>query len=254
MNVQRAFHATVLALSLLATVLPASAAGVFGPHGHGHGPWFGAPALVGSGFHGEGHRHRHGKHDRWRHDWRRHGHRHGHRHGRGKGASTLYTLEHRHGGSGWHVHREWRRERHRAPPQHGPRRNDDWEDGAGIALGLLAGMLLLNQFADGAGAAPAPARPGGYPRILDSYSQQRQAEAIRNALDAGGNSVATWANPANRGGGASGEVRITRSGRDEFGNPCREYRQTVRVGNRSEQGHRVACRDRNGNWHLQPGP
>ena len=248
MYVHRIFLGGVLAVGLVATAIPVSAIGLFGPHGHG--PWFGAPVFVGSGHNGEGHRHRHGRHERWRHDWREHGDRQG----RGKGYLTLYTLEHRHGGLGWHAHREWRRQRHRAPADHGSRRNDDWEDGAGIALGMLAGMLFLNQFADGGNATGTAGHVGAYPRILDSHSQQRQSQAIRNALDAGGHSFATWKNPANRGGSASGEVRITRNGRDDFGNPCREYHQTVRVGHRTEQGHRVACRDPNGNWHLQPHP
>ena len=246
MRVHRIFLGGVLAAGLAATAVPAAAIGLFWPHGHG--PWFGAPAFVGSGPHGEGRWHRHGSPGRWRHDW----HRHGHRRGSGKGYLTLHTLEHRHDGLGWHVHREWRRQRHPAPLNHGPRRNDDWEDGAGIALGVLAGMLLLNHFADGGNATGASGHVGTLARILDVHSRQRQGRAIRDALEAGGSSVATWANPVNRGGSASGEVRITRTGRDGYGNPCREYHQTLRVGNRTEQGRAVACRDRKGNWHLQP--
>ena len=246
MYVHRILLGGVLAAGLAATAVPATAVGLFAPHGLD--PWFGAPAFVGSGSHGEAHGHHHGRHDRWRHDW----HRHGHRRGSGKGYLTLYTLEHRHDGLGWHVHREWRRPGHRAPPHHGPRRHDDWEDGAGIALGVLAGMLLLNQFADGGNAAGGSSHVGTYSRILDVHSRQRQSRAILDALEAGGSSVATWANPVNRGGSASGEVRITRNGRDSYGNRCREYQQTVRVGNRTEQGRAVACRDRTGNWHLQP--
>ena len=246
MCVHRIFLGSVLAIGLVATARPASALGLFEPLGHG--TWSGAPVFVGSGLHGEGHWHHHGRHERWHHDR----HRHGHRRGPGKGYLALYTLEHRHDGLGWHVHREWRRQRHRAPTQRGPRRNDDWEEGAGIALGMLAGMLFLNQFADAGNATGALGHTGVFSHALDARSRQRQSRAIRNALEAGGNSVATWTNPANRGGGASGEVRITRNGRDGYGNRCREYRQTVRVGNRAGQDRAVACRDRNGHWHLQP--
>lgn len=246
MNLRRTFLGSMLATGLVATGLPVSAIGLFGPHGHG--AWFGAPVFVDSGYHGEGRWHRHGRHGRWRHDW----YRHGHRGGPGKGRRTLHTMEHRHDGLGWHVHREWRGHGHpKKPRRHGHRRNDDWEEGAGIALGVLAGMLFLNQFADDGNATGSFAHTGGQSRNLDVHSQQRQGQAIRGALDAGGNSVVTWTNPANPSGSASGEVRITRNGRDEYGNPCREYHQTVRVGNRAEQGYRVACRDRNGNWHLQ---
>ena len=246
MYVHRIFLGSILGVGLVATAQPASALGLFEPLGHG--TRLGAPVLVGSGYHGEGHRHRHGNPERWRHHW----HRHGHRRGSGKGYLTPYTLEHRHDGLGWHVHREWRRQRHPAPPNHRPRRNDDWEDGAGIALGVLAGMLLLNQLGDGGNATGAADHIGMHSRILDVHSRQRQSRAIRDALEAGGSAVATWANPMNRSGSASGEVRITRNGRDDYGNPCREYHQTLRVGNRTEQGRAVACRDRKGNWHLQP--
>ena len=246
MCLHRIFLGGVLAAGLAATAVPVTAIELLAPQGSD--TWLDAPAFVGSGSHGEDRHHRHENPDRWRHDW----HRHGHRRGSGKGYLTLYTLEHRHDGLGWHVHREWRRQRHRAPPNHGPRRNDDWEDGAGIALGVLAGMFLLNQFADGGNAAGASGHIGTHSRGLDVHSRQRQSQAIRDALDAGGSSVATWSNPMNRNGSASGEVRITRNGRDSYGNPCREYHQTLRVGNWTEQGRAVACRDRKGIWHLQP--
>ena len=245
MYIHRIFLGTVVAMGVVVMALPASAAGLLGLHDHG--AWFGTPVLVGSGYHSKGHGHRHGRHGHWRHD----GHRHHHRRGPGKGRRTLHTMEHRHDGFGWHIHREWRRHGHPKPRRHGHRRNDDWEEGAGIALGMLAGMLFLNQFADGGNATGFSGHTGGQSRDLDIHSQQRQSQAIRRALDAGGNSAVTWTNPANRSGSASGEVRITRNGRDDYGNPCREYHQTARVGNRTEQGYRVACRDRNGNWHLQ---
>ena len=243
MHPHRIFLGTMLALAVVALAIPASALEV-----HGSGFRFEAsPVIVGAGLHDGGHRHHHERQGHSRHAWRPH------RRGPGKGFLTLHTMEHRHGGLGRHAHREWRRQRHReAPRHHGPRRSDDWEDGAGIALGLLAGMLLLNQFADGASAAGTSGHTGAQFRILDAHSRQRQSRAIRDVLETGGNSVATWENPANRSGGASGEVRITRNGRDDYGNPCREYHQTVRVGNRAEQGYAVACRDPQGNWHLQP--
>ena len=245
MNLRCTFLGGILAIGLVATALPASAAGRFGLHDHG--TWFGAQVFVGSGYHGRDHRHHHGRHGHWRHDW----YRHDHRRAPDEGYRTLYTLEHRHGGLGWHVHREWRRHGHPNPRHHGHRRNDDREEGSGIALGMLAGILFLNHFADGGDATGFSGHTGVQPRNLDVYSRQRQSQATRNALEAGGNSVATWTNPANLSGSASGEVRITRNGRDDYGNPCREYHQTLRVGNRTEQGYRVACRDRNGNWRLR---
>ena len=235
---------TMLSFRLAATALPASALGLFGSHGNGL--FFEGPVRVGSGHHGRGH-HRHG--------WPGHRHRGWHRpgHGHGRGHWPHHTMEHRHGGLGWHVHRGWRHHGHPAPRRHGRHRNDDWEEGGGIALGVLAGLLLLNELSDGGGGAAASGagHTGIHSPFLDAYSRQRQGEAIRRVLDAGGNSVAAWDNPANRGGRAGGEVRITRNGRDDYGNPCREYHQTVRIGGRLTQGHRVACRDRNGNWHLQ---
>ena len=67
MYVHRIFLGTAVAMGIVVTALPASAAGLFGLHDHG--TWFGAPILVGSGYRSEGHRHRHGRHGHWRHDW-----------------------------------------------------------------------------------------------------------------------------------------------------------------------------------------
>ena len=187
----------------------------------------------------------------WQHPHRgTHRHDHGHRHWRPDrhGRWPHRAVEHRHGRHGWHTHRHPHRHgRHRPHRDHD---RDDWDTGAGIALGLLAGMLLFQELAEGeAGPAPKSHRNAG-PLSLDAHSRQRQGRAIRDALDAGAKGAVTWQSPANRGGRASGTVRITRNGRDDFGNLCREYHQTIRVGKRSGEGYRVACLDRNGNWHL----
>ena len=243
MHNPRSLLGPILALALLASASPAAAFGLLGTHPTG--TWFGTPGFDGSGYHRErhwdfparpGHRHR---------GW------HGRHRGPGRGNPPFYAMEHRHGGLGWHVHREWWHHRHRERRRHGHVWNDDWEEGAGIALGVLAGLLLLNQFADGGTASGGVGPAASYSPFLDARSQHRQGQAIRNVLDAGGNSVAVWESPANRSGSASGEVRIVRNGRDDFGNPCREYHQKVRIGDRIAQDSRVACRDRNGNWHLR---
>ncbi len=237
MNLRCAFIGSLLSIGLVAATLPASAAGSFGANGHR--AWSGTSVSVGIGHHAKGHRHYHGRRD--------HGRRHGHRGRPGSAHWPFHMLDHVHGGFGWHGHRGWRPHRHHDRGRHGPRRHRDWEDGAGIALGVLAGMILFNELTHPGNTAGG----GTHVPLLDAQSRLRQGRAIHDVLEAGGSAIAAWDNPANRGGWAAGEVRITRNGRDDLGNPCREYHQTVRIGNRTEQGYRVACRDRSGNWRLR---
>ena len=249
MPAHRSVLVAMLSLGLATATLPASALGLSGPHGQG--TWLGASQVhAGVGGHLGDYRHPHARHGHRHHDR----HRHGHHRGSGRRPWTLHTMGHRHGGLGWHVHRGWWHHRHPHHGWHRSRRHDDWDDweeGAGIALGVLAGMLLLDGLAGGGSGSAGNGDKNTHSPVLDAHSRQRQGQAIRNALDAGGNGVALWENPANRGGRAGGEVRITRNGRDDFGNVCREYHQRIRIGNRIEQGHRVACRDRQGSWHLR---
>lgn len=51
-------------------------------------------------------------------------------------------------------------------------------------------------------------------------------------------------------GGASGAVVPTREGRDTAGRYCREFQQQIVVGQRSQSGYGVACRQPDGAWEI----
>ena len=51
-------------------------------------------------------------------------------------------------------------------------------------------------------------------------------------------------------GGASGNVIPTREGRDTDGRYCREFQQQIVVGQRSQSGYGVACRQPDGAWEI----
>ena len=51
-------------------------------------------------------------------------------------------------------------------------------------------------------------------------------------------------------GGASGSVVATREGSDSGGRYCREFQQQITVGNRSQSGYGIACRQPDGAWEI----
>ncbi len=51
-------------------------------------------------------------------------------------------------------------------------------------------------------------------------------------------------------GGASGSVIATREGSLSDGRYCREFQQQITVGNRSQSGYGIACRQPDGAWEI----
>jgi hypothetical protein len=60
----------------------------------------------------------------------------------------------------------------------------------------------------------------------------------------------TWVNPDT---GGSGAVAPVRTFEDAAGQPCREFRQTILIGGRQEQGYGTACRQPDGAWRIVAG-
>ena len=84
--------------------------------------------------------------------------------------------------------------------------------------------------------------------IIDSLNeeQQRQHEAsTRYALRAPVGESVRWSD-----GGAGGAVVTTREGVSSQGRYCREYRQEVTVGGKSEEAYGTACRNADGSWEI----
>jgi surface antigen len=50
--------------------------------------------------------------------------------------------------------------------------------------------------------------------------------------------------------GASGNVTALREGTDSRGNQCREFRQSVTIGNQIEEAYGIACLQPDGAWQM----
>lgn len=52
--------------------------------------------------------------------------------------------------------------------------------------------------------------------------------------------------------GMAGATRTTREGTDSYGRVCREFQQTIEIGDNFETAYGVACRNRDGDWDMLP--
>lgn len=104
---------------------------------------------------------------------------------------------------------------------------------AAVAAGALLGGLMGNEI----GAS------------LDRADMAYQSRAQGAALNGADWAPVAWSNPDS---GNYGEVTPTRTLRNgRTGQVCREYRTTVTIGGRVEEGYGTACRDGAGDWRIQ---
>lgn len=133
----------------------------------------------------------------------------------------------------------------------------------GAGLGAVAGGVLGNQIGDGTGkeiatavGAVAGATAGAaIGRHLDDAARAEAQRATVRALDTapvGGTGIA-WESPASSATPASGTVHVTRQGRSQAGELCREYRQSVTIGDATEEVIGTACRGTGGVWRIVEG-
>ncbi len=127
------------------------------------------------------------------------------------------------------------------------------------ALGGLSGAalggLLGAQFGAGTGklaATGAGVLIGGLVgseigRSMDETDRIRANQAINQSYSAPIGDPITWNNP---GTGNFGAVTPTRDGTSRSGQYCREFRQTISVDGRSQQGTGVACQQADGTWRI----
>ncbi len=57
----------------------------------------------------------------------------------------------------------------------------------------------------------------------------------------------SWSNPDS---GHSGTITPTKTYQTAAGPDCREYTQTITVGNKSQEGYGTACRQQDGSWKI----
>jgi surface antigen len=104
---------------------------------------------------------------------------------------------------------------------------------AAVAIGTLGGALLGNSVG----------------QSLDRADRLHAARAVERARTAPLGQPVVWRNPDS---GSQGSVTPIREGRQTAtGAYCREYQQTVTVGERTEEAFGTACRQPDGSWKIQ---
>lgn len=125
----------------------------------------------------------------------------------------------------------------------------------GGLTGAALGGLLGAQFGSGRGqlattavgvmlGALAGTEVG---RTMDQVDRMKADQAASQAHQAPLGQTVAWNNPDS---GNSGTVTALRDGTSSQGQYCREYRQTITVAGKTEQGYGVACRQPDGTWRL----
>lgn len=130
------------------------------------------------------------------------------------------------------------------------------KEGAGTLIGAGTGALIGSQFGGGKGALVAVAvgtlagalMGQEVGRSLDRADRLAMEQSAQYALEnAPSNQSTNWVNPDT---GNSGAVTPVHTYQDPVGQPCREYLQTVRIGDKEEKAYGTACRQTDGSWKI----
>lgn len=125
----------------------------------------------------------------------------------------------------------------------------------GAVLGGIGGALLGSMFGGGSGKIVAVAVGTLVGSMIGSDIGKTLDKADRAAIDRAENRATTapmgetieWNNPDS---GNKGTVTPVRDGNDTSGRYCREFRQTIEVGGKLEEGYGQACRQADGSWQI----
>lgn len=125
----------------------------------------------------------------------------------------------------------------------------------GTLGGAAVGGLIGSQFGKGAGGMAATGLGvllGGLVgseigKSMDRTDQLYAQRASQQAYAAPIGQQIVWNNPET---GNRGTYTAVNEGYDRGGNYCREFRQTINVGGRNEQGYGTACRQPDGSWKI----
>ncbi|WP_341752837.1 MULTISPECIES: RT0821/Lpp0805 family surface protein [unclassified Candidatus Tisiphia] len=130
------------------------------------------------------------------------------------------------------------------------------KQGGGTLIGGVAGGLLGSQFGKGTGRLAATGIgvlagaliDGQIGQTMDEHDRQLAQLSSQKALETGssGQSV-EWRNPDS---GNYGYVTPERAFKNDQGQYCREYTQTVVVGGKQEKAYGKACRKPDGQWEI----
>jgi surface antigen len=130
------------------------------------------------------------------------------------------------------------------------------KQGGGTLIGGVAGGLLGSQFGKGTGRLAATGIGvlagtligGQISQTMDEHDRQLAQLSSQKALEtaSSGQSV-EWRNPDS---GNYGYVTPERAFKNDQGQYCREYTQTVVVGGKQEKAYGKACRKPDGQWEI----
>ena len=125
------------------------------------------------------------------------------------------------------------------------------KEDVGTAVGVVGGGIIGSTIGGGAGRTIAIIGGGllggilgnSVGKSLDRADMASYEQASQNAMETG--HTRTWKNGDNHGK----IVPYKRYTNDE-GQYCREYTQTIYVGDERHQGHGTACRESDGTWRI----
>lgn len=126
----------------------------------------------------------------------------------------------------------------------------------GALLGGIGGAVAGAQFGKGTGKLAAVAAGtligalvgSEVGRSLDSADKAALTQTTQTTLESQPSGTSsTWRNPDS---GNYGTGTPTRTYQSDAGAYCREYQQTVTVGNRTEDAYGTACRQPDGSWKV----
>lgn len=103
---------------------------------------------------------------------------------------------------------------------------------ATVGLGAVAGSLLGSQL----GAS------------MDEQDKIKMKQSSHNALEySKSGHTSNWRNPDS---GNKGTITPYQAYKDNRGQYCREYSQSITVGGKTQQGYGTACRQDDGSWKI----
>lgn len=120
--------------------------------------------------------------------------------------------------------------------------------GGAIAGGLIASALDANTAGLLGGMIAGGLIGGAIGNRMDAADKREANRATHNALKSSSTGTSTsWRNPDS---GNSGTTTPTRTYQSQNGEYCREYEQTVTIGDETQTAYGSACRQPDGKWRL----
>ncbi|MBI1275785.1 glycine zipper 2TM domain-containing protein [bacterium] len=127
---------------------------------------------------------------------------------------------------------------------------------AGTVLGGVGGAVVGAQFGKGngrlattaVGALLGAALGNSIGASLDRVDTMYHERAAQTAFESNrSGTAATWSNPDTGHSGSITPLNVSQRSNGEY---CREYRQTIKVGGKSQEGYGTACRQPDGSWQV----